>query len=64
MALPSGQCEWPMEYDEFIVRVLANIRAAQRAHADCGSRAGGAQGILTATTGWAAAVAGLIVVTA
>ena len=54
----------PFEYDEFIVRVLVNVSAGQRALADCGSRAGGAQGMLTATTGRAAAVAGQIVATA
>jgi len=44
--------------------VLVNVSAGQRALADCGSRAGGAQGMLTATTGREAAVAGQIVATA
>jgi hypothetical protein len=64
MALPSGQCEWPVEYDEFIVRDLADGTAGPWTHAYCWSRAGGAQGTLTATTRRAAVVAGLIVATA
>ena len=64
MALPSGQCEWPVKYDEFIVRDLADETAGSWAYAVCGSRAGGTQGMLTATAGRTAAVTGLIVATA
>jgi hypothetical protein len=64
MALPSRQCDWPVEYDEFIVRDMADETAGLWALAACGSRAVGAQSMLTATTGRAAAVAGLIVATA
>jgi len=64
MALPSGQCEWSVEYDEFIVRDLTDETAGPWGLAYCGSRAGGAQSMLTATIGRATAVAGLIVATA
>lgn len=64
MAPPSGQCEWPAGYHEYFVRDLANVTAGPWALLWSGSRAGGAQAILTATTGRAAAVAGLIVATA
>jgi len=64
MELPSGKCEWPVEYDEFIAPDLADGTAGPWAHAYCGSRAGGAQGMMTPTTRRAAVVAGLIVATA
>jgi hypothetical protein len=41
MALPSRQCEWPVEYGEFFVRDLADETAGPWALAVCVSRTGG-----------------------
>ena len=64
MALPAGQRERTLQYEEFTVGDLADGPAGQWALAYSGSRAGRAEGVLTATTGRAAAVAGRIVATA